>query len=142
MMAFEECTLMTVFYTGLEPNLRKMPLDTVTSKGTFQITNGLLYHYGKVCTPEFPEVQKRILFGMQCSTLNSGILEYITLVLISTYFVYPISHPRLRGLLSNMSCQHDSRLLATSILYTLDQNIGYVQSDGYNVLKGSVTNEF
>ena len=35
---------------------------TTTSKESFHIANGLLYHNGKVCVPDLPEVQMKILF--------------------------------------------------------------------------------
>ena len=89
MITIEESTLMTVYSyrTGQEPNLVKDAINITSSKGTFRISNGLLYCKGKVCAPDFPKVKKTILFECLDAPSKRNSRIHYTLVYISRHFV-------------------------------------------------------
>ena len=62
-------------------------LDTITStlpsKEAFHITNGLLYHSGKVCVPYLPNVKQKILQLLGFSLISIANLSVEVIVVIA-----------------------------------------------------------
>ena len=79
---------------------------TASSKESFHISNGLLYHNGKVCVPNLPEVKKRILFECHDAPLAGHPRIHRTLVLISTQFYWPKMRPDIHSYMTKChQCQ-------------------------------------
>ena len=76
------------YWTKVESGL-DADTSTLSLKATFHITNGVLYHSGKVCVPDLQDVEQKILHECHDAPFASHPGIQCTLVLISSTFFWP-----------------------------------------------------